>query len=174
MASPKEGGTLYLYLAVSEASVSEALFKEEEYRKQRLIFLVIKSLSEAETRYTRLEQATLTLRVVAKKLCPYFQAHPIVVLINLPLRSTIHKLDLSGRMTWWAIELIEFGIQYKPHLALQRQVLTDFLAELPQLNIDQGDAGWWVFNVDDTSRQTEVGVGLQLKAPIGERIEHVQ
>ena len=96
--------------------------------KQRLIFFVSKSLSEAETRYTRLEQATLALRVAAKKLRPYFQAHPIVVLANLPLRSTIHKPNLSRRMTRWAIELSEFVIQYKPRLTLKGQILEDFLA----------------------------------------------
>ena len=35
MANPKVGDTLYLYLAVSDVSVSEALFKEDENRKQR-------------------------------------------------------------------------------------------------------------------------------------------
>ena len=62
--------TLYLYLAVSKISVSVALFKEDENRKQRPIFFVSKSLSEVETRYTHLKKAALTLRVAAKKLRP--------------------------------------------------------------------------------------------------------
>ena len=62
---------------------------------------------------------------------PYFQAHPIVVLTNLPLQNTIHKLGLLGRMARWAIELSEFGIQYKPHLELKGHVLVDFLIKLP-------------------------------------------
>ena len=61
---------------------------------------------------------------------PYFQAHPIIVLTNLPLRNTIHKPNLSGRMARWAIELSEFGIQYKSRLALKGKVLADILAEL--------------------------------------------
>ena len=95
LASLKAGDTLYLYLPVSEASVSVALFKEHENRKQRPIFFVRKSLSEAQTRYTHLEQVALALRVAAKKLRPYFQTHSIVVLTNLPLRRNIHKLNLS-------------------------------------------------------------------------------
>ena len=55
LASPEEGDTLYPYLAVSDVSVSVALFKEDENLKQRPVFFVSKSLSEAETRYTRLE-----------------------------------------------------------------------------------------------------------------------
>ena len=39
------GDTLYLYLAVSEVSVSAALFKEDENHKQIPIFFVSKYLS---------------------------------------------------------------------------------------------------------------------------------
>ena len=65
--------TLYIYLAVFEILVSSALFKEDENRKQRPIFFVRKSLSEEETRYTRLEQAALALRVAAKNFVPTFR-----------------------------------------------------------------------------------------------------
>ena len=98
LTSLRAGDTLYLYLVVLEVLVTAALFKEDENRKQRPIFFIRKSLAEAETWYTHLEQATLALRVAAKKLRPYFQAHPIIVLTNLPLRNTIHKPDLLGRM----------------------------------------------------------------------------
>ena len=92
------------------------------------MFFVSKSLADVETRYSHLEQAALALRMVAKKLRPYFQAHPIVLLTNLPLRSTIHKPDLSGRMARWAIELSEYSILYKQRLAKKGQVLANFLA----------------------------------------------
>ena len=85
LASPWVGDSLYLYMVVLEASVSASLFKEDENRKQRLIFFVRKSISEAETGYTRLEQAALAFYMAAKKLRPYFQAQPIVVLTNLSL-----------------------------------------------------------------------------------------
>ena len=65
----KAGDTLYLYLAFSDVSASATLFKEDENRKQRPVFFISKSLSEVETRYTRLEQVALALRMVAKKLC---------------------------------------------------------------------------------------------------------
>ena len=130
LASPKASKTLFIYLAVLDVVVSAALFKDCEDRSQRPVFFVSKSLADAETIYTHLEQAALALQMVAKKLRPYFQAYPIVVLTNLPFRSTIHKPDLSGRMTRWAIELSEYGISYKPRLAKKVQVLADFLAEI--------------------------------------------
>ena len=128
IASPKAGDTLYLYLTASDMAVSAALFKESENAKLRPVFFVSKSLTDAETKYTHLERATLALRTAAQKLRPYFQAHPVVVLTDLPLRGTIHKPDLSGRMARWAMELSEYGIQYKPRLAKKGQVLADFLA----------------------------------------------
>ena len=30
---------------------------------------------------------------------------------------------------------------------------------------------WWTLNVDGASRQTRFGIGLQLKSPVGEKIE---
>ena len=116
LASPEARDTLYLYLATSDMAVSAALFKECRDAKLRPVFFVSKSLTDAETRYTHLEQAALALRTAAQKLHPYFQAHPVVVLTDLPLRGSIHKPDLSGRMARWAMELSEYGIQYKPRL----------------------------------------------------------
>ena len=107
------------------------IFKENENQKQGNIFFVSKSLSKAETRYTRLEQEALELRVAAKKLRPYFQLHLIIVLTNLFLKSTIRMPDLSRHMARWVIELSEFGIQYKPCLAMKGQVLANFLTEVP-------------------------------------------
>ena len=160
-----------MYLVVLDVSVSVALFKEDENKKQKPIFFVSKSLADVETRYNHLEQVASALRVATKKLRPYFQAHPIVVLTDLSLRSTIHKLDLSGRMARWEIELSEFVIQYKPRLAKKRQVLVDFIAEIPKSEISQGSLNWWTLSVDGESRQTRASIGLQLKSPTGEKIE---
>ena len=49
LAGPEVGDTLYLYLVVSNASVSAALLKEDENRKQGPIFFISKSLFEEKT-----------------------------------------------------------------------------------------------------------------------------
>ena len=128
LVSPKAGHTLNLYLAASDIAVSVALFKECEDAKLRPVFFVIKSLTNAETRYTHLERVALALRTAAQKLRPYYHAHPVVVLTDLPLRGTIHKSDMSERMARWEMELSKYGIQYKPRLSKKGQVLADFLA----------------------------------------------
>ena len=49
MASREASEMLYLYIVVSDVSITVDLFKEDEYWKQRPIFFVRKSLSEVET-----------------------------------------------------------------------------------------------------------------------------
>ena len=171
LASPDSDQTLFVYLTVSNTAVSAALFKENEDGKQRPVFYVSKSLADAETRYSHLEKAALALRVAAKKLRPYFQVHPIVILTYLPIWSTIHRPYLSRRMARWAVELSEYGIQYKPRLSKNGQVLVDFIAELPQSETCPNNLDWWTLNIDGASRQSGAGIGLQLRTPSGDKIE---
>ena len=79
--------------------------------------------------------------------------------------------DLSGQMAWWAVELSEFGIQYKPHLELKGQILADFLVEVSKQEMKSDNSNWWTLNVDGASRQTRAELRLQLKAPTKEIIE---
>ena len=160
-----------MYLAVSDIAVSVVLFKEGEDGRQRPVFFVSNSLADTENRYNHLKKAALALWTAAKKLRPYFQAHPIVVLTNLPYQSIIHKLDLSGRMACWVIELSKYAIQYKPMLAKKGQVLVDFLVEIPQLATCPDNLNWWTLSVDGASRQTGASIGLQLNSPGGDTIE---
>ena len=150
--SPGASHMLYLYIAASNIAVSAALFKECGDAKLRPVFFVSKSLTDAETGYSHLERASLALRTAAKKLRPYFQVHPVVVLTDLLLRGIIHKPDLSGRMAHWVMELSEYGIQYKLRLSKNGQVLADFITEIPQLDTCPDEMGWWTLSVDGASR----------------------
>ena len=67
---------MLLYLAVSEHAVSAVLVREEG-KKYLPIYYVSTALLDAETHYNQLEKLALALIVAARKLLPYFQAHPI-------------------------------------------------------------------------------------------------
>ena len=41
----------------------------------------------------------------------------------------MNKLEATGRMVRWAIELSQFNIEYHPKTVIKAQVLTDFIAE---------------------------------------------
>ena len=74
-------------------------------------------------------------------------------------------------MARWAIELSEFGIQYKPRLVKKGQVLADFIEEIPQSGMSQGSLNWWTLNVNGASRQTGADISLQLLFLSKEKIE---
>ena len=69
------------------------------------------------------------------------------------------------------MELSDYGIQYKPRRSKKEQVLADFLVEILQPGTCPDGKGWWILYVDGASRQSGVGIGLQLTSPTGERIE---
>ena len=78
-----------------------------------------KSLLDAETHYTQLETLALTLVTAARKLWPYLKCHPITVLTTYPLKSILHKPELSDRLTKWTVKLSEYDITFKPRTALK-------------------------------------------------------
>nr|CAN69925.1 hypothetical protein VITISV_027208 [Vitis vinifera] len=169
---PKE--KLYMYLAVSEWAVSAVLFRCPSPKEQKPIYYVSRALADVETRYSKMELTALALRSAAQKLCPYFQAHPVIVLTNQPLRNILHKPDLTGRMLQWAIELSEFGIEFQPRLSMKCQVMADFVLEYsrrPGQSQKQNEQEWWTLWVDGASHSSGSGVGLLLQSPTGEHLE---
>ena len=118
-----------MYLTVSEGAVSTILFRCSSPKEQKPIYYVSRALVDVETRYSKVELTALALRSAALKLRPYFQAHPVVVLTDQPLRNILYKPDLTGRMLKWAIELSEYGIEFQPMLSMKGQVMADFVLE---------------------------------------------
>ncbi|KAL2513249.1 Uncharacterized protein Adt_18849 [Abeliophyllum distichum] len=108
LSKPKNGETLLVYLAVFEKA-------------------------DAETRYSDMEKLALSLIIASRKLRPYFQSHSIEVLTNLPLRQILQKLDTSGWLMKWSIELSQFDISYKPRASIKGQALADFVAEFAHI-----------------------------------------
>ena len=90
-----------------------------EHQRQHAIYYTRKSFQGADRRYPLLEKIALALVVSTKELRPYFQAHPITVLTNMPLKGSLHKVEMSGRMIKWAIELSEYGIKYRTSLSIK-------------------------------------------------------
>lgn len=68
---------------------------------------------DAETKYPVMEKWALALVTAPRKLKPYFQAHPITVMTDQPLRQTLLKPDASGQLVKWSVELSEFDITYQ-------------------------------------------------------------
>ena len=89
---------------------------------------------DAETRYTNMENLAYALVLASWKLRPYFQAHKIEVRTSFPLMHILHKLETSGRLLKWTIELSQFDVECKPRAAIKGQALADFILEFPLQN----------------------------------------
>ena len=99
-----------MYLTISNYVVSIVLFWHNQINKQRPVYYVSKAIVDVKTCYSQVEQTTSALRIVAKKLHPYFQAYQVTILKNQPLRVTLHKPNLFIQMMKWAIELCKYDI----------------------------------------------------------------
>ena len=92
----------YLYLVVSNRAVSSALIREEG-NVQKPVYYTSQAFQGAEASYLRMEKIVFALLVAFRKLRPYFQAHPIVVMTDQPIRKTMNKIEATGRLIQLAI-----------------------------------------------------------------------
>ncbi|XP_061363904.1 uncharacterized protein LOC133307411 [Gastrolobium bilobum] len=172
LSKPNPGDVLILYLAVEEEAISVVLIKEIN-EGQEPIYFVSRTLQGAEVRYQKLEKVAFALLVTTRRLRPYFQGHQIIVRTNQPIRQVLHKPDLEGRMTNWAIELSEYDITYESRKAIKAQALADFIMELKPLNSEHEEPGdTWKVYVDRSSNNKRSGAGIILESPEGVTIEH--
>ena len=76
-----------------------------------------------------LEKAILAVVHATRKLPYYFQAHTVVVLTKLPLKSILRSADYTGKVAKWGTILGAFDIKYMPRTSIKGQVLADLVAE---------------------------------------------
>ena len=93
----KEGEDLFLYLAISVTAVSAALIREEN-KIQFPMYYISQAFQEAEARYPMIEKITFALIVASRKLRPYFQANPIIVMTDQSIKKAMNKPKSPGWM----------------------------------------------------------------------------
>ena len=140
-----------------------------------------KSLHEAEVRYLPLEKAILAVVHATWKLPHYFQAHTMVVLTQLPLKSVLRTGDYTGRIAIWNTILETFDIKYMPRTSIKGQVIAELVAEFaePSVEIVAGERSMdgksvgavsiprppcWKVYVDGAANQRGSGMGLVLES----------
>ena len=168
LSRPMAGETLYLYLAIS-AEAFNAILVREIGTKKNLVYFCSKSLAGPETRYQKIEEVALTLKVAARKLRRYFLAHSIVVRTNQPLKNVLFRPDLAGRMTKWSIELSELDITFEVRKALKAQTFADFLEEFTPPTAEP--CSKWTLFTDGSSNIRGGGVGAILESAEGLTVE---
>ncbi|GKV06415.1 hypothetical protein SLEP1_g18313 [Rubroshorea leprosula] len=146
-----DGEILYLYLGISDKAISSVLVREEA-KQQKSIYYISSVLHGA-----------LAVVTSARKLRPYFQSHPIIVLTDQPLQQILQKPECSGRLIKWVVELGEFEITFQQRSAIRTQALADLIVECTPYGYRSEHA--LKFNFDATNNMAEYEallLGLQL------------
>ncbi|GKF58414.1 hypothetical protein Tco_0171951 [Tanacetum coccineum] len=66
---------------------------------------------------------------MSQRLRRYFEAHPIKVITDQPLKQILNKAQASGKLAKYSVELGAYNITYEPRNAIKGQVLANFLSE---------------------------------------------
>ena len=143
---------------MSVSTVSAALIRKEG-TKQLPVYYFSQAFQGAESRYPRIEKIAFTLIVASRKLRQYFQANPILVMTDQPIKKSINKLEAAERMVQWAIELSQFDIEYNPRTAIKAQALADFIAAFTVTDEDSLTDGVeiWTIQTNGSSAQRRGG-----------------
>ena len=80
-------------------------------------------------RYPHIQKLIYAVFLARRKLCHYFESHPVTVVSSFPLGEIIHNREASGRIAKWAVELMGEALTFAPPKAIKSQVLVDFMAE---------------------------------------------
>ena len=100
VSSPELDEVLFAYIAIASYAVSLVLIRVDN-GIQRLVYYMSKSLHEAKMRYLPLEKAILAVVLGTRKLPNYFQAHTVVILTQLPLKTILRSADYIGIIAKW-------------------------------------------------------------------------
>ena len=82
---------------MSASAVNAALIREEG-KKQLPVYYVSQAFQGAESNYPRIEKIAFALIVASRKLRQYFQANPILVMTDQPIKKSMNKPKVVGRM----------------------------------------------------------------------------
>ena len=136
MSKPEKNEVLFAYIAVASHAISLVLIRVDD-GIQMPVYYVSKSLYEAELWYLPLEKAILAVVHATRKLPNYFQAHTVVVLTQLPLKSLLYRANYIGRIAKRSMILGAFDIKYMPCTSVKGQVLANLVAEFVEPSIEE-------------------------------------
>nr|GEU96253.1 reverse transcriptase domain-containing protein [Tanacetum cinerariifolium] len=171
LVTPKPKEELIVYMFASYGAISAVLMNERG-TVQTPVYFVSRALQGPELNYTPMETLVLSLVFAAKRLRRYFQAHPVAVITDQPIKPIMSRPDVAGRLQKQSVMLGEHNITYRPRTSVKGQVLADFLAEMsdespPDASVVETQQESWTLFTDGSSCVDRSCAGLILTSPEG-------
>nr|GEX08794.1 reverse transcriptase domain-containing protein [Tanacetum cinerariifolium] len=171
LVAPKPKEELIVYMSASQRAISVVLMTERGMI-QMPVYFVSRALQGPKLNYTPMEKLVLALVYAAKRLRRFFQAHPIAVLTDQPIKQIILHPDVAGRLHKWSVMLGEHNITYRPRTSMKVQILANFLVEkpdeaLPRTPVVETSQESCTLFTDGSSCVDGSGFGLILTSPEG-------
>ncbi|XP_065877541.1 uncharacterized protein [Euphorbia lathyris] len=161
---------IHLYFTIADETVGVILTQEKGTELYPIYFLS-KVLKGAEVRYSEVEKALFAITQASERLRPYFQAHTVVVRTNYPLKKTVQKPEVSGRITNWSVRLSQFDVQFVPRTTIKAQVLSDFIVEFTGSSTTNpktttaSTSYVWTMSIDGSCAPGRAGAGIAIQGP---------
>lgn len=127
LVAPRPREELIMYLYGTHGAVSAVLMIDRD-SMQTHVYFIIKELKKTQINYSPMH-LVVALVFAAKRLRKYFQANPIVVITDQPIKQVISKPNALGRLQKWSVMLGEHNISYRPQTAVKGQILAYFIIE---------------------------------------------
>jgi ribonuclease HI len=138
--------------------------------------LWVRSPGKIKKYYSEMEKICYAVVMSARKLRHYFEAHTVRVLTNQPLKDIFGNRDSSGRIGKWAMELLEYVIDFEKRTAIKSQVLADFIADWTEpSSYTEGPMVETPLHIyyDRVWGVTGAGAAAILKSPSGIKMKYV-
>ncbi|GJZ95464.1 reverse transcriptase domain-containing protein [Tanacetum coccineum] len=145
--------TLYAYLAVAKEAVSAVLLTDRNGR-QCPVQYVSRTLNDAEKNYSPLEKMALSLVNMPRRLRRYFEAHPVKVITDQPIKYTWQNRSLRE------VSQVRYFLSDAPDGEAEGEYF-----RMPEVPPEVDDTEVWTLFTDGAASLKGSGAGLVLIGP---------
>jgi hypothetical protein len=171
-----------LYVSTAHSVVSGALVvkteikhKDKTAKQQFPVYFVLEVLMGSKKFYSEMKKICYVVIMSSRKLRHYFKAHTIRVLTNQALNDIFGNRGSFGRISKWAMELLEYFVNFEKHSAIKSHVLVDFMPEwMEPRSVIEGEVPEtpWVIYCDGAWGATRTGAAVILLSPSGIKLHY--
>jgi ribonuclease HI len=148
---------------------------------QKPVYFVSTVLRDAWEHYTTHQKLLYTLLIASRKLCHYFQGHPIKVVTDRPLETILSNPNVTERVAEWAVEFQPFEISFETTKVIKSKALAEFITEwtdpfaneAPEVESmlpGEEALGLWVMHFDGAFNLPGAGAGAVLTSPSRDKL----